>query len=224
MATTSQAASSSASAYPPSSVSGSIKTPRGDLAVLTYDQLTESEAIRFVSDPGAGATVLFSGTTRDSFKGKAVTKLEYESYTPLALKTLSGLLEAAHSSAPFAENPTPISANADPAEQEKEDRVERCYIAHRLGEVGVGECSILIAVSSAHRKKAFVVAEWLLEEVKKNVAVWKREFYATGEKVTARDGDGEEIDLASEVKKGSEDACRKGDEQEWSWKANFPPS
>lgn len=226
MSTASQPASSSSAslAYPPASISGSTKTNRGDLAILTYDELSESDAIRFVSDPGAGATVLFSGTTRDSFKGKAVTKLEYESYTPLALKTLSSLLESAHTSAPFADNPIPISSNANPSEQAKEDRVERCYIAHRLGEVAVGECSILIAVSSAHRKEAFVAAEWLLEEVKKNVAVWKREFYATGEKVTARDGKGEEIDPTKEVKEAEEGEHRKGDEQEWSWKANFPTS
>ncbi|SPO21996.1 related to molybdopterin synthase large subunit [Ustilago trichophora] len=170
------AGSSTLLAYPPSSVSGSIKSSHGDEAVLTYDELQEKEAIRFVADDGAGATVLFSGTTRDSFKGKQVTRLEYEAYTSLALKTLSSLLEKAHTYVPFLNNPIPRSANAAPhsISEEEEDRVTRCYIAHRLGEVAVGECSILIAVSSPHRKEAFVVAEWLLEEVKKNVAVWKR--------------------------------------------------
>ena len=223
MATSSQAASSS-SAYPPTSISGSTQTSRGDIAILTYDQLSESDAVRCVSDPGSGATVLFSGTTRDSFKGKTVTKLEYEAYTPLALKTISSLLEAAHTSAPFADTPVPASANAAPSEGGKEDRVQRCYIAHRLGEVGVGECSILIAVSSAHRKEAFVVAEWLLEEVKKNVAVWKREFYASGDRVVSRDGAGEEIDPGKEMKMAGEDWSGKSDVQEWSWKANTPTS
>ncbi len=72
MAASSQscAASTSASDYPPTSVSGSIKSRHGDVALLTYDELDEKEAIRMVSDDGAGATVLFSGTTRDSFKGE----------------------------------------------------------------------------------------------------------------------------------------------------------
>ena len=160
----SQAAGSSASAASTlASASGSVKSQYGDEALLTYDVLNEKEAISFVADDGAGASVLFSGTTRDSFRGKQVTKLEYESYTSLALKTLEHLLTQAHTSAPFANNPIPISSNAEPGSV-TDDRIMRCYIAHRLGTVKVGECSILIAVSSPHRKEAFIVAEWLLEE------------------------------------------------------------
>ncbi|KAJ9478108.1 Molybdopterin synthase catalytic subunit [Pseudozyma hubeiensis] len=198
------------------STSGSIKSFHGDEAILTYDVLGEKEAIRSVADDGAGATVLFSGTTRDSFRGKQVTRLEYEAYSSLALKTLQSLLVKAHTSAPFADNPIPLSANADPGSKDSsDDRITRCYIAHRLGPVSVGECSILIAVSSPHRKEAFAVAEWLLEEVKKNVAVWKREFYATGDVVTARDGDVGPLDPSREK---TADASI----SDWSWKANFP--
>ncbi|SPO23308.1 related to molybdopterin synthase large subunit [Ustilago trichophora] len=221
--------SSLPTAYPPSSVPGRIKSSHGDEAVLTYDELQEKEAIRIVADDGAGATVLFSGTTRDLFKGKQVIKLEYEAYTSLALKTLSSLLEKAHTSAPFLENPIPRSANAAPASisEEEEDRITRCYIAHRLGEVAVGQCSIVIAVSSPHRKEAFVVAEWLLEEVKKNVAVWKREFYAQGEMVTALDGQDAPIDRDEGKKAGEDGGSAHGENAKsssWSWKANFPTS
>ena len=138
-----------------------------------------------------------------------MTKLEYEAYTSLALKTIEGLLAQAHTSAPF--SPTlSRSENADPAAHADENRITRCYIAHRLGEVPVGETSILIAVSSPHRKEAFVVAEWLLEEVKKNVAIWKREFYSSGENVVAADGQG-----ADSISKPNRNAS------DWSWKANF---
>ena len=65
-----EASTSTATSYPPSSVAGSIKSQYGDEAILPYDELNEKEAIRFVGDDGAGATVLFSGTTRDSFKGE----------------------------------------------------------------------------------------------------------------------------------------------------------
>lgn len=50
-------------------MSGSVSTRYGDIAILTYDELQEKKAIRAVADDGAGATVLFCGTTRDSFKG-----------------------------------------------------------------------------------------------------------------------------------------------------------
>ncbi|CDS82235.1 related to molybdopterin synthase large subunit [Sporisorium scitamineum] len=203
----------------PSSNSSSIKSQHGDEAVLTYDVLDEKDAIAFVADDGAGATVLFSGTTRDSFRGKRVTRLEYEAYTSLALKTLQKLLAQAHTSAPFLDNPIPLSANADPQSASVEDRVTRCYVAHRLGAVGVGECSILIAVSSPHRKEAFVVAEWLLEEVKKNVAVWKREFYATGDHVTALDGEAKPFD-PQQNRSGETQVAREA--PNWEWKANFP--
>lgn len=149
-----------------------------------------------------------------------MTKLEYEAYTSLALKTLSTLLEKAHTRAPFLDNPVPISANAAPSSTNADDRVSKCYIAHRLGQVKVGECSILIAVSSPHRKEAFVVAEWLLEEVKKNVAIWKCEFYGNGENVVARDGG--EVPIDPPRAAGGEDQAMSRDGAEWSWKANFP--
>lgn len=217
MSIASAEASTSSCASPSSSISGSIKSRHGDEALLTYDILDEKHAIRAVSSDGAGATVLFSGTTRDSFRGKLVSKLEYEAYTSLALKTLQTLLEQAHTSAPFTSNSLPPSANADPDAPLSEDRVTQCYIAHRLGEVKVGECSILIAVSSPHRKEAFVVAEWLLEEVKKSVAVWKREFYASGDSVTALDGQAEPLDSIP-----GEGGIASGEGADWSWKANFP--
>lgn len=56
--------------YPASSVAGQVETAEGDCACLTFEVLDEKQAIRSVSDNGAGATVLFSGTTRDNFQGK----------------------------------------------------------------------------------------------------------------------------------------------------------
>jgi molybdopterin synthase catalytic subunit len=57
----------------------------------------------------------------------------------------------------------------------------RCTVYHRLGIVPVGEASIVIAVSSPHRKEAFVACEYILEQVKLKVSVWKKEVYDTGE-------------------------------------------
>lgn len=73
-------------------------------------------------------------------------------------------------------------------------RLTKLAIHHRLGEVPVGEASIVIAVSSPHRREAFEACEWILEEVKKKAQIWKREWY------DENDGTGDEA----------------------SWKENFP--
>lgn len=96
-----------------------------------------------------------------------MTRLEYEAYNALALKTMativSDLRQAAQAgSEPFIE-PTNIL---------------HCSITHRLGLVPPKESSIAVIVSTAHRKESFQACEWLLEQVKEKVQVWKREVYA----------------------------------------------
>ena len=88
--------------------------------------------------------------------GKVVTRLDYQAYTKLALKTMDNILAAARQS---------VSS------------VLHIAVYHRLGTVPVGEPSIVIAVSSPHRKEAFVACELVLEEVKRRAQIWKREFY-----------------------------------------------
>jgi molybdopterin synthase catalytic subunit len=65
------------------------------------------------------------------------------------------------------------------------DQLVKVAIHHRLGEVPVGQASIVIAVSSPHRRQAFEACEYILEEVKKKAQVWKREWYAEGDGATA---------------------------------------
>jgi len=84
-----------------------------------------------------------------------VTRLEYQAYSKLAIKTMSDIIRSAHSSCSLI----------------------RCVVYHRLGPVPVGEPSIVIAVSSPHRKEAFVACELILEEVKRKAQIWKREYY-----------------------------------------------
>lgn len=84
------------------------------------------------------------------------------------------------------EAPQPASSNSSPS------RLIHCAVHHRLGLVPVGEASIVIAVSSPHRREAFRACEYILEEVKLKAQIWKREWY---------EGD---------------------DVEEASWKENFP--
>lgn len=121
---------------------------------LTYTPLNATTLLTQTSSPSAGANVLFLGTTRDTFNDKAVAQLSYTSYAPLALKTLTQIARAA---------------------KEKHDGLIAVSIAHRLGVVPVGEASIAIAVSAAHRGPAWRAGEEVLEVCKEKLEVWKRE-------------------------------------------------
>jgi molybdopterin synthase catalytic subunit len=128
----------------------------GDRIVLTMKELDESEALQHVRKAEAGATVLFVGTTRNEFKGKQVGHLEYSAYSSLAKKVMQTILQEARS---------------------KSEEVKSIYLAHRLGHVPTTQSSILVCVSSAHRKEAFEICEEILEQVKKQVPIWKKEIY-----------------------------------------------
>lgn len=134
-----------------------------------------------------------------------MARLEYEAYTSMALKTMSQILETVLSSTEPSSNvldplrrdsgasTTTTTASTDrvparthtpnapkpstPANAGNVGKIIKACVYHRLGPVPVGETSIIIAVSSPHRKEAFVACEWVLEEVKKRAQVWKREWY-----------------------------------------------
>lgn len=111
-----------------------------------------------VADPDVGATVLFLGTTR-RHTGDAVTeRLEYEAHEPMAVSELSRLRDAALVRFGLA----------------------GCGIVHRLGVVGVGEASVAVATAAAHRREAFAAAEWVMEEIKRSVPIWKCDESAAG--------------------------------------------
>ncbi|EIN13803.1 Molybdopterin biosynthesis MoaE, partial [Punctularia strigosozonata HHB-11173 SS5] len=148
---------------------------------LSYAPLQVDEIIASVGDDGAGATAVFLGTTRNSFKGKVVTRLEYQAYSKLALKTMQAILTVAHQSLPqlssHQHQPSSIQGSASALASAQSSRLIRTALYHRLGPVPVGELSIVIAVSSPHRREAFLACEYILEEVKKKAQIWKREFY-----------------------------------------------
>jgi len=136
----------------------------GDICEITYDVLQINEISQSVGSNAAGATALFIGTTRNSFEGKMVTRLEYEAHTTLALRTICKTMESVR-----ANHPTLL----------------RLAVHHRIGMVPVGEASIVVAVSSPHRKEAFVACELVLEEVKRKAQIWKREWYAGDNEIDA---------------------------------------
>lgn len=100
-----------------------------------------------------GAIVTFRGTTRDHNEGAAVVSLRYEVYPEMAQKVMCTLFEAAIRRFP----------------------ITRARIAHRLGDVPVGEASVVVVTASPHRGPAFDACRFLIDRLKNEVPIWKRE-------------------------------------------------
>jgi molybdopterin converting factor subunit 1 len=126
---------------------------------LVTDNVLDPRKIEaLVIDDASGALVTFAGTVRDNARGKAVTALDYEAYPPAAEKMLEQIGD------------------------EIFDRwgIRTVAIAHRFGLLHVGETSVVIAVSSAHRETAFEACRYAIERIKVLVPIWKREVYEDG--------------------------------------------
>lgn len=111
-----------------------------------------------VGDPAAGASVLFLGTTRNENAGRRVTRLEYEAFASMAVGEMRRLARRARRRWPLC----------------------RVAMAHRIGVVPVGDASVGIAVSAAHRAEAFEACHWLIDRLKEIVPIWKKEHYRGG--------------------------------------------
>ena len=129
---------------------------RKNIVEITPSKINLNEVAESVGDDGSGATSLFVGTTRDNFKGKVVKRLEYEAYESMAIKEVKRVI----------------------VEARKKWNLFHVAVHHRTGVVPVRETSIVIAVSSAHRAESLEATRFCIDEVKKNVPVWKKEFYA----------------------------------------------
>jgi molybdopterin synthase catalytic subunit len=155
---------------------------------LTPNDLDSLAATRFVRSPSAGATVLFIGTTRDSFNDKAVSSLSYTSYAPLAMATLYKIASSPFTLLLFPL--TQLNAYVDDVELLTKHSLTRIAIIHKLGDCPIGEESIVIAVSAKHRKAAWLAGEEALEETKDKAEIWKLERFEGGEGVWRANRDG----------------------------------
>ncbi|HSS75434.1 MAG TPA: molybdenum cofactor biosynthesis protein MoaE [Thermoanaerobaculia bacterium] len=138
-------------------VSGGSGEP--PVAELVDGPVDSGRAVAAVSGPDRGAVVVFLGTVRDQHAGRPVEKLTYSAYRAMALEGLRRIVTDLEASAPGL----------------------RAAIIHRLGEVPVGEASVVIAVGSPHRAAAYEASRTALERLKAEIPIWKREHYADGE-------------------------------------------
>lgn len=115
---------------------------------------------RRVSHSACGAVCLFTGTTRATNRGESVTHLEYEAFEAMAGPEMARIFARCR--------------EAHGAE------LLRMLCQHRVGTVGVGEPSVVIAVASPHREAAFRAGRFLIDELKASLPVWKQEHYQGG--------------------------------------------
>lgn len=127
--------------------------------VLVRDPIDVKTVTDKLQKPEDGAVVVFEGVVRNYANDKDVRFLEYDAYESMALAKIEE-----------------IGVQA----KEKFD-IRDIAIVHRLGHMEIGECSIVIAVASAHRGPAFDACRFTIDTIKQIVPIWKKEFYTDGE-------------------------------------------
>ncbi len=126
---------------------------------LTEQAIDQEEVLAAVASDAAGAVVTFDGRVRNHSAGKSVTHLYYEAHPPVALEVMRAIRREALERWPL----------------------EGVAIVHRIGRLEVGDSSVFIAVSSAHRAPAFDASRYIIDTLKQKVPIWKKEFSPDGE-------------------------------------------
>ncbi len=141
--------------FPP--VSGGVGA---DTYRVVEQPLSPDAAAAAVDDPGAGGIVIFSGVVRNETGGRSVKYLEYEAHAPMAEAQMREIGQTLRTRWPG---------------------VKRVAMLHRVGRLEIGESSVLIAVSAAHRQEAFEACKFAIDTLKRTVPVWKKEHFEDGE-------------------------------------------
>ena len=124
---------------------------------LTRNSIALEPLLGELQSPDRGGIATFVGTVRDHHDGRAVIRLEYSAYEPMAEVECARIVS------------------------EAESRWD-CGVAlrHRVGALAVGETAVAVAAASSHRDAAFAACRYVIEEVKRRVPIWKQEFFADG--------------------------------------------
>jgi molybdopterin converting factor subunit 1 len=127
-------------------------------AALVADTIEAEQILAQIKRPEDGAVATFDGIVRNNSRGRKTLYLDYTSYEPMALRQMEQL--ATEALARFA--------------------IRDVRVVHRLGRLQIGETSVYIAVSSAHRAPAFDACRWLIDTLKTTVPIWKKEYFEDG--------------------------------------------
>ena len=125
------------------------------MLIKIVDNIDLNEAYAYLQSPVSGAVNLFVGTVRNHSHGKDVIKLVFEAYEAMALKEMRKIAEAAQS----------------------RWQLDKVVIIHAVGEKQPGEAVVITGTSSVHRRASFEACQFLIDELKKTVPIWKHEFF-----------------------------------------------
>ena len=130
----------------------------GDRILVSAAPVSIDAAIASVRGPDTGGIVVFVGSVRDESRGRRVRHLEYEAYTEMAeakMREIAKALETTH--APL-----------------------RLAMHHRIGDLAIGETAVVIVAAAPHREAAFAAAHAAIDELKRSVPIWKKEYTDDG--------------------------------------------
>ncbi|WP_438988731.1 molybdenum cofactor biosynthesis protein MoaE [Polaribacter sp.] len=122
-------------------------------------KLNLQECYNFVTDNSCGGIATFIGTVRNDTNGKEVTKLDFSTYKPMAIKEMQKIADLAL----------------------KKFDIKKIAIHHAEGLLQIGDVPVIITVSSKHRKAAFLACEFAIDTLKETVPIWKKEYFSDGE-------------------------------------------
>jgi molybdopterin synthase catalytic subunit len=126
---------------------------------ITPDILNTENCINFISSNEAGGHNLFIGKVRSSTKDKKVQRLEFEAYEAMAVSELNKIADKALKKWP----------------------VFKIWIEHRTGTLTLGDAAVVIGVCCPHRAQSFEACQFVIDELKKSVPIWKKEVFEDGE-------------------------------------------
>jgi molybdopterin synthase catalytic subunit/sulfur carrier protein ThiS len=137
---------------------GSADAEQDVITALTRSPIDAEELMAAAKRGEDGAAVVFDGIVRNNSRGRQTLYLDYEAYEEMAAKQMHELAQEAR----------------------RKFGVRHVTLVHRLGRLQIGETSVLIIVSSAHRAQAFEACRWLIDTLKKTVPIWKQETFVDG--------------------------------------------
>ena len=126
---------------------------------ITTDVIYPDSVASKVANASHGAVVTFLGTTRNTTADRKVLYLEYEAYRPMADNQLELIIREINLKWPGM----------------------KIAISHRLGQLDIGDISLIVAIGSPHRANAFSACSYAIDRIKQIVPIWKKEFFEGGE-------------------------------------------
>jgi molybdopterin synthase catalytic subunit len=127
-------------------------------SAMVREAIDSQAIVEGIKRSADGAAVVFEGIVRDNTRGRRTLYLDYEAYEEMALQQMEGLAEQALF----------------------QFKIRDVALIHRLGRLEIGETSVLIVVTSAHRAAAFDACRWLIDTLKRTVPIWKKEYFEDG--------------------------------------------